>query len=308
VTGNHTIEITSSPSLRARLMQGAIGMLTNVGKIDRTNYQLHREKLERWSKYVPQLKDVSYHPEVLNGFTAEWMKPEKARQDRVLYYLHGGGFAICSVNTHRKLIASIARKTGVNAFAINYRLSPEHPFPAALEDAVKGYEYLLQKGFAPEKILIAGDSAGGGLAISTLLSLQKKNIPLPAAAVCIAPWTDLEGTGNSHTTNARTEKLLDLPTIKIWGEAYAGKVSLRHPFVSPIYADLSGLPPLYIQVSTTEMLLDDAVRLHERALSCGVNSTLEKWNGLIHVWQVHTFLPDARKAIGNIAEFANRHI
>jgi acetyl esterase/lipase len=198
--------------------------------------------------------------------------------------------------------------TRVKAFAINYRLSPENPFPAAIDDAVKGYQYLLQKGYNPKKIFIAGDSAGGGLTVTTLLKLKEENIPLPAAAICIAPWTDMEGKSSSLVTNAKTELLLEPTSIDMWAKAYAGTESLRHPLVSPIHADLSGLPPLYIQVSSSEMLLDDAIRLHEHALACGVDSTLEIWNGLIHVWHVHTFLPEARQAIRNIAAFAGKHL
>jgi len=305
---NHTLEITSSLSLRARLLQGFAGRLTNVSKIKPHNLKAHREKLEKMSKLVPRPKKISFRQETLDGFTAEWMIPENARHDRVLYYLHGGGYAICSVNTHRSLIVSIAKKANASAFAINYRLAPEHPFPAAVDDAVKGYLFLLQNGFSPGKIFIAGDSAGGGLSIAALIRLRDSGFPLPAAAVCISPWTDLEGTGSSHAANSKTERLLDLPSIRLWGRLYAGNENIRHPLVSPIYADLSGLPPIYIQVSSSEILLDDSIRLHERALAHGVNSTLEKWNELIHVWQVHTFLPEARRAIGNIAEFANRYI
>lgn len=304
----HTIHISHSPSLRARLTQGAIAMMTNMTKIDLKNYKFHRDKLDRMSDLVPKVKSVSYLPERVDDFTAEWMIPAQSRKDQILYYLHGGGYALCSVGTHRRLIATLACVAQMKAFAINYRLAPEHPFPAALDDAVKGYEHLLQRGFSPKKIFIAGDSAGGGLAIATLLELRQKGMPLPAAAACISPWADLEGTGSSHITNTKTEKLLDLPSVRLWGKAYAGKESTRHPLISPIYADLSGLPPLYIQVSSSEILLDDSVRLHARALECGVDSTLEKWKGLIHVWHVHTFLPEARTALKNIAKFAARHI
>jgi acetyl esterase/lipase len=246
--------------------------------------------------------------ETVDELSATWITPQHLAADEIMYYLHGGGYVIGSINTHQRLIATIARKMKVKGFAINYRLSPEYPFPAAVEDALKGYEFLLKQGYSSKKIFIAGDSAGGGLAIATLLELKKKSIPLPCAVVCISPWVDLEGTGNSHTINAATEKLLDIRSVHRWGKAYAGNESLRHPQISPIYADLTGLPPLLIQVSTSELLLDDAVRLHEKAVSSGVDSTLEKWNGLVHVWQVHTFLPEAKKAISNIAAFANRYL
>jgi len=303
-----TIEIGNSPTLRARFLGSFIGAATNLSAINLTNYHWHRHRLESMAKLMPRQRHVSYMPAAIDGLSAEWITPQHAGQDKVMYYLHGGGYVICSVSTHQRLIATIAKKAGVRAFAINYRLAPEYVFPAALEDAVKGYKYLLNQGFSPKKIFIAGDSAGGGLAVATLLELRNKNIPLPCAAVCISPWTDLEGTGNSHTANARTEKLLDLESVHRWGKVYAGNETLRHPQVSPIHADLSGLPPLFIQVSNSEILLDDAVRLHEKAMSCGVESTLEKWNGLVHVWQVHTFLPEAKKAISNIATFARQHL
>ncbi len=305
---NRIIEITNSPSLIMRILQWLIRMVVNLKNVNESNCTRHRLRIDRLAGILQKLRGVKYEPVSSDGVNGEWMIPDKVTDDCTLYYLHGGGFVVCSFKTHRRMIAAIAKKADVKAFAIDYRKTPEHRFPSALEDAVKGYEYLLKSGIAPENIVIAGDSAGGGLAVATLVSLRDMGIPLPAAAVCISPWADLEGTGASLKKNAATEYLLDEDSVKIWGKIYAGKADVRHPLVSPIYADLSGLPPLFIQVSSSEILLDDSVRLFERALECGTKATLEKWNGLIHVWHFHQFMPEARKAIKNISYFINAHI
>lgn len=240
---------------------------------------------------------------------AAWIVPHKANKSVVMLYLHGGGYATGSVNTHKALIAKIAKKTGVLALAIDYRLAPENPFPAALEDAVAAYDYLLAQGYLPENIFISGDSAGGGLTLATLLALKEAHKPLPATAVCLSPWTDLAVTGDSVTEKAHKDPLLLGHLLSEWGKRYAGDEPTTHPLISPLYADLSGLPPLLLQVGTDEVILDDSIRFAQKAREQGADVTLKVWQDMIHVWHFHwRILPEANKAIKEIANFVKKHI
>lgn len=248
-------------------------------------------------------EDVRRQPVDIDGTPAEWIWVGEP-SDGVIYYLHGGGYVIGSVNSHREMVSRIARAAGARALAIDYRLAPEHPFPAAVEDATKAYRWLLGQGISPKNIVIAGDSAGGGLTASTLVALRDAGDPLPAAAVCISPWTDLEGTGESVVTKADVDPMIRPEDLKAGAARYHGGTSPRHPLVSPIYADLSGLPPLLIQVGTSEVLLSDAQRLAARAKAAGVDVTLEEWEEMIHVWHFFAFmLPEGQQAIERIGEF-----
>jgi len=248
-------------------------------------------------------EDVRRQPVDVDGTPGEWIWAGEP-SDAVVYYLHGGGYVIGSVNSHREMISRIARASGGRALAIDYRLAPEHPFPAAVEDAAKGYRWLLKQGISPKNIVIAGDSAGGGLTAATLVALREAGDPLPAAAVCISPWTDLEATGESVVTKKDVDPMIRPEDLKAGAARYHGDTSPRHPLVSPIHADLSGLPPLLIQVGTSEVLLSDAQRLAERAKAAGVEVTLEEWEEMIHVWHFFAFmLPEGQQAIERIGEF-----
>lgn len=241
---------------------------------------------------------------------AEWIAPKKVKHDKVMLYLHGGGYAIGSINTHRALIACIAKDAGIRALAINYRLAPEHPFPAALDDAVLAYTWLIENaGYRPEDILIAGDSAGGGLTLATLMTLRDIDLPLPMAAITLCPWTDLAGTGRSVRTKAQSDPLLPACKVRSWGKQYAGEVGVKHPMVSPLYGDLRGLPPILIHVGTEEIVLDDATRIAEKARTAGSPVTLEVWHGMPHVWHITwQVMPEARRAIRKIAKFVEAQI
>lgn len=248
--------------------------------------------------------DVRREPVDVDGTPGEWISTEGATGGATILYLHGGGYVIGSINSHRELISRIARATGARTLAIDYRLAPEHPFPAAVEDATKAYRWLLNQGVEPEKIIVAGDSAGGGLTVATLLALRDAGDPLPAAAVCISPWTDLEITGESMVTKADVDPMIRPQDAKGGAERYHGKTDPSHPLISPINADLSGLPPLLVQVGTSEVLLSDSTRLAERAKAAGVDVTLEEWEEMIHVWHFFAFmLPEGQQAIERIGEF-----
>jgi len=232
------------------------------GNVD--NIPLLREKIDYWSKYIPHPKWAEFQKVDVDGIEGEWIIPEGASEEKVLLYLHGGGYAIASVRTHHRMIARLCRIAGIKALGINYRLMPEHRFPAPVEDALRSYDFLLRHGYSPAHIAIGGDSAGGGLAVATAVALRDRGQPLPACLLCVSPWADLEGTGKTNVAE-RNDGILNNERLRKWGLMYAdSRENLRHPLASPIYADLAGLPPLLIQVSEEELLLDDAIRLYGR--------------------------------------------
>jgi acetyl esterase/lipase len=240
---------------------------------------------------------------------AEWLTPPGVRADAVVLYLHGGGYVIGSPRSHRHLAAAIARAAGTRALLLDYRLAPEHPFPAAIEDAVAAYQWLLRQGIAPARVVIGGDSAGGGLTMATLLALRDRGLPLPAGAVCISPWVDLTNSAPSYTTKAAVDPIVTLDGITQLAQAYIGTGDPKQPLVSPLYADLRGLPPLLIHVGSDEVLLDDALGLGARARAAGVDATVREWPQMIHVW--HWFLSmldEADQAITDIGAFVKARL
>ncbi len=238
------------------------------------------------------------------GVPGEWISVNGAAAGRVIYYLHGGGYTIGSVNSHAALVARLCQAAGARSLAVNYRLAPEHPFPAAVEDAVAGYRWLLEQGTGPERTTIAGDSAGGGLTVATLVALRDQGVPLPAAAVCLSPWVDLEGLGDSIRTKAAADPMIDEPHLHESASAYLAGADPRTPLAAPLYADLAGLPPLLVHVGSAEVLLDDSIRLAERAKAAGVDVTLEVWDEMIHVWHFMAgILPEGQQAIDRVGQF-----
>ena len=239
-----------------------------------------------------------------HGIPGEWITAADAGDARTLYYLHGGGYTIGSIDSHRALIARLSAAAGARAFAINYRLAPEHPFPAAVDDAVAAYRWLLERGVDPAGLVVAGDSAGGGLTVATLVALRDAGVPLPAAAVCLSPWIDLEGTGESATSRAAADPIIDGALIGEDARHYLGGANPRTPLAAPLYADLHGLPPMLIHVGDAEVLLDDATRLAERAKAAGVDVTLEVWDHMVHVWHFFAaILPEGQQAIDRVGAF-----
>jgi len=265
-----------------------------------------RAELERHAHWLKLPEQVEVKPVAANGVAAEWLQPVGAALDQVLLYLHGGGYTMGSCNTHRAMTARIAKASRIRALLLEYRLAPEYPFPAAVEDALAAYAWLRQSGTSPQQIVIAGDSAGGGLTLATLLSLRDAGEPLPAAAICISPLTDLAGAGESLRTRAQADPWLT-PEILGLTRHYMGEHDPRLPLLSPLYADLHGLPPLLIQVGQDEILLSDSTRLAEQAQAAGVEVTLEVWPDMWHVW--HLFapqLPEAQQAIHVIGAFTQQ--
>lgn len=249
--------------------------------------------------------DIEIKALTANGIPCELHMPPGADTDRVIMYVHGGGYVIGSLKSHRATVAELARAAGCRALAVDYRLAPENPHPAAVDDSVAAYNWLRSSGYEPGKIVIAGDSAGGGLTVGTLVAIRDAGLPLPAAGVCISPWVDLEATGESYQTRKDIDPMVTHALIAPMGKAYMGENGdLRAPTASPINADLTGLPPLLIQVGSAEVLYSDAESLAKNAEAAGVEATLEEWPDMVHVWHLfHQNLEDGRKAIARIGEF-----
>lgn len=252
----------------------------------------------------PVAADIERTSVSAGGVPAEWIAAPNASPDRAILYLHGGGYVIGSIASHREMVSRLSRAASARVLAIDYRLVPEHPFPAAVDDATAAYRWLLAQGFDPSQLAVAGDSAGGGLTVAALVALRDAGDPLPAAAVCMSPWVDLEGLGDSMTANAATDPMVQKDGLVRWAGAYLAGAHPRSPLAAPLHADLSGLSPLLIQVSTAETLYDDSTRLAERARSAGVAVTVDPWDEMIHVWQIFAaVLPEGQQAIERAGAF-----
>ncbi len=248
-----------------------------------------------------------------NGVPGEWITVPGSDPNRRLLYVHGGGYVIGSTATHRRLCEDIAAAAGCSILNLDYRLAPEHPFPAAVDDAIAGLQFMQENGpdgpGAAQSTFVAGDSAGGGLTLATLLAARERDVALPNAAIGISAWTDMAVTGESITTRADADPLItDAAMIKLMAAAYVSGGNAEDPLASPVYADYAGLPPLLLQVGDAEVLLDDTRRVTERARAAGVDVTEEVWDEMFHVW--HAFapmLPEGREAIARIGEFVKQH-
>lgn len=241
------------------------------------------------------------------GMRGEWVAPKQHVPGAILY-LHGGGYVSCSAATHRPITAALARLSRRPVFSPDYRLAPEHRFPAALDDTVATYQWLLEQGMPAGALSLAGDSAGGGLVLGTLLRVRASGLPLPACAVCFSPWTDLAGTGASARFNDGRCAMFHTPNIAEFAAAYLADASPLDSSASPAFADLSGLPPLLLQVGSTELLLDDARRVHEKIQAANGVSQLEIYDDLFHCWQMlDGIVPEARVALQQAAAFICEH-
>ncbi len=248
-----------------------------------------------------------FDPIQIEHISAEWFIPANAGQ-RVMLYLHGGAYALGSISTYREFLVRLAAATQTRIFAINYRLAPENPYPAALCDALTAYRWLLDQAGAPSNFVLAGDSAGAGLSIASLLAMQDQAIPLPSAVVCFSPWIDLTLSGETIHSKSAVDPILSAAGLSRYADGYAAGQNLSHPWLSPVYADLNGMPPLLIQAGTEEILLDDAIRLADIVQKNGTPVELQIWDGLFHVFQLFSFLPETAQALKQTTEFLDHHV
>ena len=274
---------------------------------DRTIEEMRADS-EEWAKQFPVALDTECKPIKVGNIDAEWVINSNAKDDRVVLFLHGGGYLLGSINTHRALASDISQSSEARVLLIAYKLAPEYPYPAAVEDSKAAYRWLLKEGFDPSKIVIAGDSAGGGLAVAICVALRDEGVKLPAAIVSLSPWIDMEAIGESMTTNADIDPNVQREPLIEMAKAYLGGADLRTPLANPLYANLKNLPPILIQVGTRETLLDDSTRLAEVAKKAGVKVILEPWKDMIHVWHRYaSILPEGKEAVKRVGEFIREH-
>jgi acetyl esterase/lipase len=252
----------------------------------------------------PIAADIQIEPLTIEHAGAQLLTPPEHDRDRALLYLHGGGYVFGSLKSHGGMAAEIARAARCQVLQLDYRRAPEHPFPAAVEDATAGYRWLLAAGLAPRKIAIAGDSAGGGLVLCTLVNCKDNAIPLSGAAVCLSPWVDMEATGESYQTRESIDPLVQRKVVDEVTQHYLNGQDPRTPTASPIHADLAGFPPLLIQVGEREILYSDSEALANKAKALGLDVTFEEWPDMVHVWHLHyPRLSTGREAIDRIGQF-----
>ncbi len=275
---------------------------------DRSQMSLEdlREAAETKAREKPLPSDIACEAVDAGGgaalqVKAEWVSAPEAATDKVLLYFHGGGYYRGSMNTVREMVSRMSRASGLTVLNVGYRLAPEHPFPAAVDDALAAYGWLLERGVAPGSIAVGGDSAGGGLTMALMLAMRGQGRPLPAAGVCLSPWVDLTQSGQSYLTRVDEDPSITKPYLDHAAGVYLNGADARGQLASPMFADLAGLPPLLIQVGTAEVLLDDARSLADAARAAGVNVELDEWEGMVHVWQNSgPGLPEAKEAVEKI--------
>ncbi len=291
------------PSLRSQILARTLRRITTVldAPISIQEQRTRLEELGRRGFRLP--REILVRSVQARGVHAEWVESARHKTARVLLYLHGGGYCLCSPGTHRGLAARLAMAAQARVLLVDYRLAPEYPFPAALDDARAAYTWLLETGITPGHIVIGGDSAGGGLTLATAIRLRDEAAPLPAALICLSPWTDLTFSGESIRTMAKLDPILhwrEPPSVRY----YTGDYPPDHPLISPFFADLHNLPPTLIHVGSHEILLDDARRLADRMRAAGVEVTLEIWPGMWHVFQIFApLIPEAQQSIEKLGTF-----
>jgi len=286
-----------------------IGMIKARAQTVRKTTDEDRISYENMLASMPMADDIDTERVGAGGVPAEWLRAPGAQADRVMLYFHGGGYVVGSMRTHRTMLSHISRASGLSVLGLDYRLAPENPFPAPVEDALVAYRWLLHRGIEPGNIVLGGDSAGGGLVVSALVAIRYAGEPMPAAGVCISPWVDMEATGESFTTNAHVDPSVSRERILNIAKVYLAGKNPRAPLASPLYADLHELPPLLSVVGSIETLLDDARAITERAQAAGVEAVLEIWDDMPHVWtHFAPILPEGQQAVDRIGDFIRHQV
>lgn len=265
----------------------------------RASIEEMRSGMEQMLAALPPIDGVATEAVEVAGLPAEWTVPERGETAGTILYLHGGGYFQGSIATHRRLVAALSLAAGAKGLSIGYRLAPEHRFPAAVDDAVAAYRWLISDGSVPpDRVIVAGDSAGGGLTFAALIALRDAGDPMPAGAFGISPWTDLAATGESLLSRRDQDPFIDPTSVDEMATRYAGDADRRHPLVSPLYGDLTGLPPLLIHVGGAEVLYDDAARMADAARRAGVEVEFADWADAFHVWHMMAgMIPEADEAV-----------
>lgn len=282
-------------SFRTRVLIGSLQ--TAARQVTRLSPQSVRASLDTLAALAPYAPGVTRRRATVGGVACEWFVPRRWQSGVTFLHLHGGGYAMCSTITHRMMITDLAVASGARGLGINYRLAPEHPFPAALDDSESVYHAVLQQGVPPSRVVLTGDSAGGALVLATMVRLREKGLPLPAAAVLMSPWVDIACPGPTFRDHAAFD-YLPVPKLRLYATLYCGDEPTRSAFVSPIHADLAGLPPLLVQAGGAEVMLSDITTFEARARAAGLDVTFQVWDGMPHAFQGFTlFLPEAREAM-----------
>lgn len=297
-------------SVRAEVLRFALRHLSKGRDDELPDVPAIRRNLTNIARFIPNPPKGTDAVRVdAGGVAAVHVATPRSRRDRHVLYLHGGGYNYGSPSLYRDFIWRIADATEARVLCIDYRLAPEHPFPAAVDDAAGAYRWLLAAGAAPGRMAIIGDSAGGGLTFATLLRLRDEHVPLPAAAAGLSPWTDLTLSGPSVRSNASADPMLNANQARFLANRYLAGADPAHPYASPLFGDPTGLPPSLLQVGDDEILRDDAVRMAERMRKAGCAAELEIWPRMPHVWQLYArFLPEGRQAVERIGRFVTRQM
>lgn len=291
-------------SIRAKIMRSissAYVQRMHIGEID---FRKVRKLWTRLGRLMMTAAGVHVDPDKINGLYVEWLTPRERVDGKILLYLHGGGYVMGGCDMYRRLVSHIARAARIRALLPEYRLAPEHKFPAAIDDSVAIYQSLLAMGVRAEDIVVAGDSAGGGLTVATLLALRDAGEPLPAAAVLLSPFLDVTGSGDSMRTRAAQDPWFRPRDLPLVADLYCEPHQRRFPLVSPVFADVEGLPPMFIQVGDDEILLSDSERMADACIAAGIEVELEVWPEMWHVFQMFVGkMPEARQAMIKIGQY-----
>ena len=273
------------------------------GMIDDPDIEKHRHSQNQVGAFLGNQKDVLITPVKIKDMEAEWICANRVHMKKyVILHCHGGGYSTGSSIYARTLTSKLASGTSMDVLCFDYRLAPEHPYPAATEDAMKAWNYLMLLGYGARDVIVTGDSAGGNLALSLVLKLKEQELLLPRGIVLMSPWTDLTGGGKTFQTKAEVDPVLDREYIDRMTKAYAPDRDLTDPYISPLYGDFRGFPPVYIQVGENEILLDDSLRLYKNLIKAGVSAHMDRFPGMWHVFQMSPF-KRANEAMDKSAEF-----